>query len=305
MKAIVTGSSGFIGSRLVEKLLENQFEVLGIDPVQNNISNNRYRHHAGYSETLSNSLVKKYFDENSVLFHLGALKHRDSVQNYEDMLYSNVVDLQNILKLCRDYKISKLFFSSSLYVYGLKNEPRYADDGSSFLAPESLYGITKLLGEQMIQTFSKKHNISCSILRLFFVYGPNQYTEKSNYDSLIHKTIKSIKSKKQPEIYGSGKQSMDFIYIDDLCNFLVSQCSNNDIKLDIFNFSSGKYYSVEEIVKKLLNHTKSDLEPIFAEADWTEGLQRYGTNEILKNQKNFNEFTSIDNGLLKCLNQYE
>jgi len=299
VKAVVTGASGFIGKRLTEFLLNSEIEVLGIDPLSTSMVHKNYIHHNGYFENLDEEHVKKFFNKDTILYHVGAKKHRDSIENHNEMLYANVEDLKNLTNLVSSNPVKRIVFTSSLYVYGLKNEAPFHED--DFTAPHSLYGITKLLGEKIIQNLSENTKINYSILRLFFIYGPNQNTENSNYDSLIHKTIKKLKSNENPVIYGSGKQTMDFVFVDDLCKFMIEHTQDDFSKNMISNFSSGKHYSVEQVVDKLKQILNSNIENLYTDPDWTDGLNRFGTTEYLENYLNLEKLTSLDDGLKKCI----
>lgn len=299
MKAIVTGSSGFIGKRLTELLLESNHEVLGIDPLKPTISHSNYHHHIGYFDSLNNKDIKSFFNKETILYHVGAKKHRDSIENYNEMIFANVEDLKYLTNLLIKHPVKRVVFTSSLYVYGISNEAPFSE--KSFTAPHSLYGITKLLGEKLFENLSKSSDIKHTILRLFFIYGPGQNTENSNYDSLIHKTIKKLRNKENPIIYGSGNQTMDFVFVDDLCKFMIEHTKDGFTENLISNFSSGKHYSVKQVIEKIKQILDSNVKNIHTDADWTEGLNRYGTIDNLRKYLKINELTSLDDGLKKCI----
>ena len=235
--AIVTGSSGFIGSNLVAYLLRNNIKTLGIDPFEPEIENDLFENHLGYVDTLPDEMVNKFFNRDTTLFHIGAKKHRSEHTNTEEIINANVNDFYRLLNLVK-LKPVKLYLLS-LYVYGTKNAPPYREETPT--APETIYGITKLLGEKLLEKFSNEMGIPSLSLRLFFIYGSNQRTMASNYESVIHKTIKLVNENKSPEIYGSGEQGMDFVHVDDLCQFFIDQLSTHESGYDVLNFSSGTY----------------------------------------------------------------
>ena len=304
MKVVVTGSSGFIGNRLTRFLLDKNIEVLGIDPMDSRINDKLYTHHKGFSNSLTSKIIDNFFNSETVLFHIGALKHRSSLNNYNQMINSNVIDFQNLIEIAKAKKIKKILYTSSLYVYGVENESPYSEQ-KSLTAPSSLYGITKLLGEKLLETFSEETKITSLSLRLFFVYGPNQNTENSNYDSLIHKSIKLLKNDKSPEIYGTGEQTMDFIYVDDLCNYMLKFIHSENVGYSVLNFASGNRISVLDTVKKIINLTNSKNKIVFRDADWTNNLNRYGDNKKLLDSFIPVTFTSFEDGLIKCINSHE
>ena len=305
MKSIVTGSSGFIGKNLTQKLLQNNYEVLGVDPNPSLINDSNYFHHQGYSEDIPEEIIERYFTSDTTLFHIGASKHRNEKLNNKEIYYSNIQDLSNLLEIIKKKPVRRIVFTSSLYVYGTQAKSPYSE--KSTVTPDTVYGKSKHKGELSIQDFSEKNLIPSTILRLFFIYGPDQKTLNSNYDSLIHKTIKRLKQGKNPIVYGSGNQSMDFVFIDDLINFLYL-CSERKTDLKgnyLLNFSSGKKFSVIEIIKLISEIMKVDVKMNFNEADWTNRLSRYGSNDELKKVFDIDSFTNLTDGINKCVKSYE
>lgn len=296
-KAIVTGSSGFIGNNLVKNLIKNKIETLGIDPIESNFEDNFYNHHRGYSETLPKHLIKQYFKSETTLFHIGAVKHRFEQKNVQKMIYANVIDFQNLLNIIKLYPVKKIIFTSSLYVYGTKIVPPYSEN--SCAKPETVYGYTKLLGEKILEEVSSELNIPAISLRLFFIYGQNQKTQESNYESVIHKTIKLIKANKSPEIYGDGEQGMDFVHVNDLTRFFIQQLNSGKKGYDTINFSSGSFITINNLVEKIKKIDQTEITNKYLNADWTDGIKRYGTNTKLLNY-NFKNLINLDKGLKDC-----
>ena len=302
-KVVVTGSTGFIGKRFVELLLNKNFKVLGIDPNETDIVHKNYEHHLGFASTLNDELIKNYFNTQTTVFHIGATKHRESSTDPKKIIHSNIIDLQNLLEICKKYHIKKLFFTSSLYVYGLKVSAPYKENSPTL--PDSLYGMTKLIGENLIEEFTKDSKTSALVLRLFFVYGPGQRNKSSNYDSVIHKTIKNILSNKNIEIYGSGNQIMDFIYIDDLCDFFIENIdSTPNNKYTVTNFCSGEKVSVLKLVTSIKKLMDSNKKIVFTKPDWTNNTARYGSRVFFKKEFSYELKTDLEKGILNCLNDY-
>ena len=295
--AIVTGSSGFIGSNLVAYLLRNNIKTLGIDPFEPEIENDLFENHLGYVDTLPDEMVNKFFNRDTTLFHIGAKKHRSEHTNTEEIINANVNDFYRLLNLVKLKPVKKIIFTSSLYVYGTKNSPPFSEETPT--APETIYGITKLLGEKLLEKFSKETGIPSLSLRLFFIYGSNQRTRASNYESVIHKTVKLVKENKSPEIYGSGEQGMDFVHVDDLCQFFIDQLSTHESGYDVLNFSSGTCTTINELVDKIKKICNSNINNDYFDSDWTEGLKRYGTNKKLQNKLKINNLINLDDGLKK------
>ena len=301
MKALVTGSSGFIGSNLCKRLLENGYEVLGIDPNENSIQDENFQFFSGrFTDLLDDSLIE-FIDKDTSVFHLGATKNKNvEIVGIKELFESNVNDFSKLLEFSDKKKVKKLIFTSSLYVYGTKNYGPFYED--SLLAPESYYGISKLIGEKLVEDFHKKSNITSYILRLFFIYGSGQKTEQSNYYPVIDKTMNNLLNDKNPTIYGDGQQTLDFVFIDDLTDLLCDDerlIKNNN--LSIYNVSSSKETSINELVKIITEKLNINLEPKYLEKDWTNNTRRFGSNDKIMNDLNWAPKIDLNKGLDKCI----
>ena len=118
MKALVTGSSGFIGSKLCKKLLNNGYEVLGLDPNENFIQDKNFHFFSGrFTDLLEDSLVE-FIDKDTCVFHVGATKNKNvETVGIEELFESNVNDFSKLLEFSKKKRVKKLIFTSSLYVY--------------------------------------------------------------------------------------------------------------------------------------------------------------------------------------------
>ena len=108
--AIVTGSSGFIGSNLVAYLLRNNIKTLGIDPFEPEIENDLFENHLGYVDTLPDEMVNKFFNRDTTLFHIGAKKHRSEHTNTEEIINANVNDFHRLLNLVKLKPVKNYIF---------------------------------------------------------------------------------------------------------------------------------------------------------------------------------------------------
>ena len=137
---------------------------------------------------------------------------------------------------------------------------------------------------------------------MFFIYGSGQKTEQSNYYPVIHKTINNLIGGKNPTIYGDGNQSLDFVFIDDLINLLCDndRLTKND-NLNIYNVSSNKETSINELVKKITEKMNIDLKPKYLEKDWTDKTRRFGSNDKIMKDLNWVPKIDLNEGLDKCI----
>ena len=268
MRFIITGSAGFIGSRLCEKLLVAQNEVIGIDCFRNDlysdeIKRNRQeylsRNYNGFksiAKDASTVSIDKIISQDAYFVHLAALPGQAlSWDRFEDYVSCNIVATQKIVESLTHQNIKKFVFVSTSSVYGA-----YANLGEdSTLNPISPYGITKLAAEKIVSAYSKKLNFDYTILRLFSVYGPGQRN-----DMLMSKLLDSLKSEKVFKLYGDGTKVRDFTFIDDIVDGIISACLNT-VSGSIYNLSGGSPTTINEIISicekvsgKKLNLTTTD-----------------------------------------------
>tara|TARA_B100001287_G_C22641080_1_gene510173 strand:- start:22 stop:936 length:915 start_codon:yes stop_codon:yes gene_type:complete len=304
MKALVTGSSGFIGKALCQKLLENGHEVLGVDPYVNKLEDENFKFFKGtFSDLIHDNLIN-FIDNNTSIYHLGATKNKNVEEDgVEKLIESNITDFSNLLDYVGSKNIEKLVFSSSLYVYGTKTNPPYAEN--SLLAPETYYGISKVIGEKLVEDFFNTTGITSFIFRLFFIYGPGQKTEQSNYFPVIHKTIKNLKEGKNPEIYGDGKQTLDFVFVNDLVDLFSdkSKLKKNN-QLNIYNISNNEETSINKVVEIISENMGKEFNPTFLASDWTKGTRRYGDNSKIYKELDWSPKTTLDEGILRCIENH-
>ncbi len=250
MKLLVTGSAGFIGFHVVNRLLLEGHEVIGLDSIndyyqvglkydrlieagvnQRNIGYNRF----SYSERYANyRFIKlKLEDENNLLklfakekfdkvIHLAAQAGvRYSIDNPGAYISSNIVGFANLLEVCRLFSVKHLVFASSSSIYGLnKKVPFVTSDKTDY--PISLYGATKKSNELMAHSYSYLFNLPITGLRFFTVYGPWGRPDMAYF--LFTEAI----LKNQPiKVFNKGKLSRDFTYISDIVEGLVEVVNNN------------------------------------------------------------------------------
>jgi len=228
MKYLVTGSAGFIGSAVVERLTADGHDVIGIDNINDyydtDLKDARLRRIAHGSFTfirmdIADSLkMSKLFDHEKfdIVIHLAAQAGvRYSIVNPMAYADSNLIGYLNVLEGCRHSKVNHLVYASSSSVYGLNNKiPFSTGDGVNH--PISLYAATKRSNELMAHTYSHLYEMPITGLRFFTVYGP-----WGRPDMALFKFTKKILEGSEIDIYNNGQLSRDFTYIDDIINGIV------------------------------------------------------------------------------------
>ena len=255
---IVTGGAGFIGSHLVEKLLENNCTVTVIDNFDDfydkeiklkNISNYISNPAARFLEL--DILDEKGLDANLIesydaIFHLAAKAGvRPSIENPVSYQNVNVAGTQNLLEFARRKNIKQFIFASSSSVYGInKNIPWKENDGQ--LYPISPYASTKISGELMGHVYSKLYNIRFIGLRFFTVFGPRQRP-----DLAIHLFSKKILNNEVINVFGDGSTKRDYTYVADIVEAVYNALYYDQTQYEIINLGNRQTVSLAEMLKTI------------------------------------------------------
>jgi len=240
---IVTGSAGFIGFHLCKKLIEEGYQVIGIDNINNyydtNLKKKRLEILSQLSlkknnweffkiDLLEKNLLLKIFKkyQPKIVINLAAQAGvRNSLENPEAYINSNILGFFNILECCKNSKVKSFLYASSSSVYGGNTKIPYSEN-DSVNHPISLYAATKRTNELMAHTYSHLYGIRCTGMRFFTVYGP---LGRPDMAPMIF--ADAIFNKKTLKIFNYGNMSRSFTYIDDVTNILM-RLINKPAKLD-------------------------------------------------------------------------
>lgn len=295
-KILITGGMGFIGSKLVQLLIKKGYKnkIIIID----NLSNSKNKN-IKYTKFLKIDCSKSLYIEKlnrikiDVIFHIAASSSGENsfYETEKDIKY-NLLATLNLLNLAKKNKVKKFIFTSTMSVYG--DPDRLPVTEKSIKKPKSFYAIHKSASEEYIKIFSN-YGISCSILRLFNVYGPGQNLENKKQGMLKIYLTQMIKDKKL-NIKGSLERFRDFIYIDDVVDALY-KCIKNKKKLLILNIGSGKKITVKNLIKNLNVELKTNIKPKIIKG--TPGDQHgiYGNIKKAKNNINWKPQFNLKTGL--------
>ncbi len=248
---IVTGGAGFIGSATSELLCKN-YDVVIIDNLYSGSLNN-IKHLLKLDNvkfikvdiTNYNEFIDKLrLVNNNVIsvVHLASIVNVDEVYaNPRRALEVNVIGIVNVLEFMRKFDIERIVYASSVAIYG---EPQYLPiDEDHPLRPRNLYGLTKLMGENILWRYYEDYGIRFIALRYFNVYGPRM--RPGQYGSVIYKFIESLLRNKPPTIYGDGNQTRDFIYVYDVARANVKALNSDYI--GALNIGTGHEVSINEL----------------------------------------------------------
>lgn len=248
-KAIVTGGAGFIGSNLVDKLVDMGIEVHIIDDLstgfEKNINPKAIFHKIDIS-TLNPDLAWYEFRDTDVVFHLAALARvQPSIENPIPFDNVNVSGTLRMLKLAHNLGVKRFVYSASSSCYG--NATKFPTPEEHSTNPLSPYGLQKYVGEQYCKMFSEVYNLDTVSLRYFNVYGERMNLEGA-YKLAIPIFADQMLKDKPLTINNDGEQRRDFIYVGDVVNANILVATNpEDLKGEAFNIGNGDNYSVNEL----------------------------------------------------------
>ncbi len=260
LRALVTGGAGFIGSHVVDRLIENNVEtsilVSGFRSLKHpSIVNENATIIKG--DLQGDSLVDATKDVD-VVFHLGGV-FSHYVDKYPELAIDvNIKGTWKLKKACVINGVKRIIYASSSFVYGDTNKISINENDPT--NPKDLLGITKISSEKILQsTYPDK--IEYTILRLFNVYGTNQYPD-ALYTSVLSTWIRKALKGDQLEIHDNGTQSLDFTNVEDVADAYIL-AMNEKARNEIFNVGSGTSISMNELAKLVNKITKNEKQPYY------------------------------------------
>lgn len=254
--ALVSGGAGFVGSYVVDKLIDNNIETKVL------VSGFRSSKHPSIVNEKATIIKGNLLDYNSLLlatkdvdivFHIGGIVSHYCVKYPELTIDVNIKGTWNLKQSCVDNNVKRIIYASSSFVYGNINKTLINETDST--NPKDLLGVTKLASEKILQS-THPHKIDYTILRLFNVYGGRQYPDEF-YTSVLSTWIRKALKEEPLEIHDNGTQSLDFTYVEDFADaFILSM--NENAKNMIFNVGSGESISMNSLAKLVnkLTHNK-------------------------------------------------
>jgi len=320
MRILVTGCAGFIGSHLVDKLLEQGYKVVGMDcftdyyhreikekNIENALKNlslkkkalpKKYHKNAKFELIEEDIMNMDNFPEVDYVFHLAAQAgvRASWGKSFEIYTRNNIEATQKLLEFYKDRKIKKFVYASSSSVYGDAELPMREN---SLLKPVSPYGVTKLAGENLCYLYWKNYGVPTVSLRYFTVYGPRQRP-----DMAIHKFVRAILNEEEITVYGDGTQTRDFTFVDDAkeANILAA---NREIEGEVFNVGGGSRISVTDLIKLLEETTGKKARINYIEKQKGDVRDTLADTSKISDELNWKPEVKIEEGLKRFVEWYK
>ncbi len=327
MKVLITGLAGFIGFHLGKKLLDEGYEVVGFDNINDyydvQLKIDRLKemgiHEIENQWISSNSnlkfikadlleketLVKLFeLEEFDYVVHLAAQAGvRYSLEAPQKYIDSNITGFLNILECCRNFPVKHLVFASSSSVYGLNSKIPFSTEDRTD-SPISLYAASKKSNELMAHTYSHLFKIPTTGLRFFTVYGP-----WGRPDMAMHLFTDAIIKGQPIKVFNEGNLSRDFTYVDDIVKsiskVLIKPSENEQIPMNLFNIGKNKPEKLVDFIEEIEYSTKLKATKVYLPMQPGDVEKTYADVKSLNEYIDYAPKTSINEGIQKFVNWYK
>ncbi len=300
-RSIITGGAGFIGSNLTDHLVRIGHKVIVLDNFVSGKKSNLSHHRKQDVKIIKIDISKsknldKYFKGVHYVFHFAALAQIiPSIKNPKKYFKNNVIGTLKVVEAAKKAKIKKLVYAASSSCYGIpKKLPTSEKDKIDLNNP---YAITKFIGEEIIMRYALMFKMPNISFRFFNVYGP-RINISGQYSAVIGNFLSQSKNNKALTIVGDGKQTRDFIHVDDIAKACVkvikSKCINK-----VYNLGSGKKTSINTLAKIFNGKKKfipnrpgeaknslADISKLKKDINWHPRISlEKGIKQLIKNEK--------------------
>ena len=301
MRILVTGGAGFIGSHIVDKLLQNDYKVIIVDnlssgSLENLPCNSNLKF---YQKDILTDDLSEIFETEKPDFCIHLAAQTSVIKSIENPINDAELNITGTIKLiehCKKYNIKKFVTASSAAVYG---QPQYLPvDETHQTKPISYYGLSKLTMENYV----KLSCIPYLIFRFANVYGPRQASSK---ESGVISIFNDYMIKSEPiNIYGNGEQIRDFVYVEDIAEICTLAIKNDKFINQTLNISTNKGVSINELFNLMKNLYKYPLNATHLPTRVGDIKDSILSNTNLITLTPNYQFTDINNGVKKLREYY-
>lgn len=306
-KVLVAGGAGFIGSHLVDHLLDNGIETIVLDDFSTGSMSNLPKNNdllticeCDIAKNIP-ALDKKI----DLIYHLASPACPSIFKAKPDaVLNANDIGTRKLLEIARNDNAIFIFTSSS-EIYGMQENNTLIHENQIAnlfsLTSRSCYVAAKRFAEELIFSYSNKYGINSRILRLFNVFGPRMDKNESIYGRVIPNFIKVAKNNKPLTIFGDGKQVRSFCWIDDIINALWLSAISERFPNKIMNLGKPEPISIIDLAELILELSGSKSKIIFSERDIDDTLWRCPDISLAEKYLNWKPRTNLEDGLKKLI----
>jgi nucleoside-diphosphate-sugar epimerase len=305
---LVTGGAGFIGSHIVDRLLEEGFKVRVLDNLFTGEKKNLAQHQNKKTFQFIEGDIRNFELAKKTVIGVDAVVHEAALvsvtRSVENPLLSNEINVTgtlNLLKACVDAHVKRFVLASSCAVYG--DAETLPNHENLMPKPLSPYAADKLAAENYAKVFYDVYGLETVILRYFNVYGPRQ--KYGSYSGVISTFINCLLENKPPTIYGDGEQTRDFINVKDVVEANMLALAKREAVGEVFNISTGEPITVNKLTETLQKIMgKTSLKPVHAEPRPGDIKHSYG--DITKATRNlgYKPKVQLEKGLSELVKSY-
>ena len=318
MNILITGGAGFIGSHLCEKLLADNHKVSVID----NLSTGRYsnirpfikKQNFNYviDSVLNRDVLEILISEATQIYHLAAaVGVKYIIDNPLLSLRTNIAGTENVLEFANKYK-KKVLIASTSEIYGKSDKVPFKEEDDRLLGSTHIsrwsYSSAKAIDEFLALAYYREKKLPVVIVRCFNTVGPRQ---TGQYGMVIPKFVKNALLNHPITVFGDGKQSRCFTYVDDVVGGLIKLMNEKKAVGNIFNIGNNKEITIEELAQKIkkMTNSRSKIDIIKYEDAYEEGFEdmrrRIPDLTKIKNMIGYEPKYDLDNILEKIIEYFE
>jgi dTDP-glucose 4,6-dehydratase len=299
-RILVTGGAGFIGSHMVDKLIETYAEVTVIDNLDTGKMENIAQHGKNSNfnfvrgDIRNLQLVKQLVKDVDAVINLAAIASvQRSIENPLLVNDVNVIGTLNLLKASVEGNVKRFIQASSAAVYGDAQTLPVREDFNPM--PLSPYAVSKLATDNYAMVFNKVYGLGTVCLRFFNVYGPRQ--ANNPYSGAITIFANEILAHQPPRIFGDGEQTRDFVFVKDVISATMLALTKKNTAGEIFNVASGKATTINKIVQILQKIMGENLKPVHEKPREGDIRHSYASTEKARTVLGYEPKFSLEDGL--------
>lgn len=309
-KALVLGAGGFIGGHLVKRLKNEGFWVRGVD-----LKRNEYSHGSAddfiqgdlRSQTFVNGVFDCYFDEvYQLAADMGGAGYIFTGENDADIMYNSALINLNVLNACIVRSITNIFYSSSACMYPEHNQldpdnPNCSEDSAYPANPDSEYGWEKLFSERLYLAYNKNYSMNCKVARYHNIFGPEGTWAggKEKAPAAICRKVAVAQEGTQIEIWGDGKQTRSFLYIDECIEGTLRLMRSN--MAGPFNIGSDEMISINDLASMVIAISNKSLS--IKNVSGPQGVRgRNSDNKLIEKNLNWKPTMKLRDGMMHTYN---